>query len=93
MQHWFVYYRLDADAALALAPRLRAMQAELGANTGVAARLMRRTDGDASCTLLEVYEGIADAPAFGAALAAAVERTGLPAPLVAQRRTERFEEF
>jgi D-arabinose 5-phosphate isomerase GutQ len=43
-------------------------------------------------TLLETYDGIGRSEAFERALAAALARAGLPAALVAARRTERFEE-
>jgi hypothetical protein len=94
MQHWFVYYKLDAAEALDLAPRLREMQRQVTAACGAPSRLLRRVD-DASglATLLEVYEGIEQPPTFGSALATAVAAAGLPARLVAQRRTEIFEDF
>jgi hypothetical protein len=55
---------------------------------------MRRADAaDGPVTLLEVYDGIEQPEAFEGALSAAVARAGLPAALVAQRRTERFEDL
>jgi hypothetical protein len=94
MQHWFVYYKLDPSAAREIEPRLRDMQAEIAAARGVQARLMRRADAaDGPVTLLEVYDGIEQPEAFEGALSAAVARAGLPAALVAQRRTERFEDL
>jgi hypothetical protein len=94
MQHWFVYYKLDPTAARDLEPRLRRMQQHIAAASGVGTRLMRRADGDGSpATLLEVYDGIERPAMFEAALAAAVARAGLPAALVEQRRTERFEDL
>jgi hypothetical protein len=70
------------------------MQAEVAAERGVRARLMRRADtADGSVTLLEVYEGVAQPGPFEQALSAAVARAGLPALLVEQRRTERFEDL
>lgn len=93
MQHWFVYYKLEASAARELEPRLRRMQHEVAEASGVAARLMRRADGGDLATLLEVYDGISRPDAFEASLAEAVARAALPAALVEQRRTERFEEL
>jgi hypothetical protein len=94
MQHWFVYYKLAPSSARELEPRLRGMQAEVAAERGVQARLMRRADSaEGAVTLLEVYEGIAQPGPFEQALSAAVARAGLPAPLVEQRRTERFEDL
>jgi quinol monooxygenase YgiN len=94
MQHWFVYYKLAPSSARELEPRLRGMQAEIAAERGVRARLMRRTDtADGPVTLLEVYDDIAQPGPFEQALSAAVARAGLPASLVEQRRTERFEDL
>ncbi len=94
MQHWFVYYKVEASAVRGLEPRLRRMQQEAASEGGVRPRLMRRTDGDGeAATLLEVYDDIAHADAFKAALEAAVARADLPSSLLAQRRTERFEEI
>jgi len=94
MQHWFVYYKVEASAVRGLEPRLRRMQQEAVAESGARPRLMRRTDGDGNAaTLLEVYDEISDADVFNAALESAVARAGLPPSLLAQRRTERFEEI
>ena len=94
MQHWFVYYKLDPSAVREIEPRLRGMQQELAAAPGIRARLMRRVEpADGAVTLLEVYDGIEQAAAFDDRLAAAVSRACLPASLVAQRRTERFEDL
>ena len=94
MQHWFVYYKVEASSVRGLEPRLRRMQQDAVAGNGARPRLMRRTDVDGStATLLEVYDGIASADAFECALDAAVMRAGLPKSLLAQRRTERFEEI
>jgi hypothetical protein len=93
VQHWFVYYKLDRVTARELEPRVRTMQQDIGATTGVRTRLMRRADGDDATTLLEVYEQVDDPAGFDHALAKAVARADLPAQLVAQRRCERFEEL
>jgi hypothetical protein len=93
MQNWFVYYKLDPEAARELEPSIRAMQQALHAETGVRPRLMSRADGQGkTTTLLEVYERIAEPAEFEAALASALARSDLPAALSAQRRTERFVE-
>ena len=94
MQHWFVYYKLDAQQARELAPRISAMLAALAAATGARARLLQRADNQQDqITLLEVYEQIDDPALFEAALAAALKDSALPASLVSARRTERFAEF
>jgi hypothetical protein len=92
MQHWFVYYKLEATAARQLESRVQRMQREIASAGGVRTRLLRRVDGDGGlATLMEVYEGIGQPAAFESTLAAAVASAGLPAALLAQRRTERFE--
>lgn len=73
---YYVYYRIraDADRDQALC-RIRAMQATLHERTGVPGRLMVR-HGDAS-TWMEVYEPVADPPAFDIALQQAVADAGV----------------
>lgn len=94
MQRWFVYYKLDPAVARELEPRLRDMQRDVTAACGARARLLRRVeDAGRLTTLLEVYDDIAQPQAFGSALSSAVAAAGLPAQLVAQRRTEIFEDF
>jgi hypothetical protein len=91
MESWFVYYKLPRHDAIALVPRLRAMTEVLASQTGVRAQLLRKLGEEAEvATLMETYEGIADAGAFEAALADALARAGLPAAVVGARRTERF---
>lgn len=92
MEHWFVYYKLDAAAAADVEPAVRRLQRAVQAASGVRTRLMQRADGNGATTLLEVYEGVCEPAAFDDTLAAAIAQAGLPAPLLAQRRTERFEE-
>jgi hypothetical protein len=92
MQHWFIYYKVDAATEDEVLPRLREMQRAIAARAGVRTRLMRRADGEAGAvTLLEVYDGVDRPDDFDGILDAAVARAGLPPSLVAQRRTERFE--
>lgn len=94
MQHWFVYYRLDAAEARDLEPRLRDMQRQVTAACGAPSRLLRRVDdGSGLATLLEVYEDIEQPPVFGGVLSSAVAAAGLPDRLLALRRTEIFEDF
>lgn len=92
MQHWFVYYKLDAAAADDVEPAVRRLLQAVQTASGARARLMQRTDNNDATTLLEVYEGVRDPAAFEGVLADAVAQAGLPETLAAQRRTERFEE-
>jgi hypothetical protein len=92
MQHWFVYYKLDAATARAVEPRLHRMQQRVAGGGSVRARLLRRCDDrDGPVTLLETYDDIARPNDFAIALDAAVVQAGLPPELLAQRRMERFE--
>jgi hypothetical protein len=93
MQHWYVYYKLPRAQIAETAARVRAMQDALAATTAVHGRLLRRVEDDVqTMTLMEQYDRIADPHAFAAGLATAVAGAGLPAPLLAQRRIERFED-
>ena len=92
MQHWYVYYKLDPATVRDLEPRLRRMQQDVAAASGVRTRLMRRAGDDGGlATVLEAYEGIEQPEAFVGALGAALARADLPASLIAQRRTEKFQ--
>ena len=65
--HYYVYYRVRADVSHEDAEAtVRAMQAALERRSGVAGRLMERRDD--AVTWMEIYEGVADPPAFEAAL-------------------------
>lgn len=84
----YIYYRVREPAQAA--PRIRAMQTALMADTGVQGQLMRRSD-DAT-TLMEVYENLDDAAAFESALDAAVAKHGITA-LLASGTTRHVERF
>ncbi|MFN7570741.1 MAG: DUF4936 family protein [Betaproteobacteria bacterium] len=91
MEHWYVYYKLPAGEAQRCVEAVRPQLAVLTAATGVPAQLLRRADETGeTATLMEVYHGIADPPAFAAALDAALPQWPLPARTA--RRTERFVE-
>jgi hypothetical protein len=89
--HYFIYYRLRADAARARAT-VRAMQASLAARTGVTGRLLERC-GDGA-TWMEIYESVADPAAFEAALESEIETHKLAALIEpgSARHLERFVE-
>jgi hypothetical protein len=85
----YVYYKVRAQDAAALAPRVRALQAALAAQYGVAPQLKRRpATHDGLQTWMEVYPSTDDA--FGAALAAAASAAGLDAFTSGPRRAEVF---
>lgn len=74
LQTLYVYFKLDKQPRVEVAQVLSVVQAELAASSGVSTRMMRRRD-DAD-TWMEVYEGIADAEAFSAALRAGLAQHG-----------------
>ena len=88
----YVYYKVREEDAATLAPRVRALQAELAGAHGVAPQLKRRPGaGDGVQTWMEVYPAV-DA-AFGAALASAATAAGLDGAGAGPRHTEVFMEL
>ncbi len=85
--HYFVWYRVPGDAAAARAA-VNSLQQELTLRTGVVGRLLMRPD--APPTWMEVYECVADAPLFEAALADASTRHAVGAHAPDGRHLERF---
>jgi hypothetical protein len=92
MHDLYVYYKVrDANTAR-LEPLVRAMQASLAAQCGVAHQLKRRPGAaDALQTWMEVYPAVDDA--FGAALAAAERAAGLDGLIEGPRRAEVFTDL
>ncbi|WP_051971478.1 DUF4936 family protein [Massilia sp. 9096] len=85
----YVYYKVRAGDADTLAPRVRALQAELEARHGVQGQLKRRPEArDGVQTWMEVYPAV-DAQ-FGAQLEDAVGRAGFNALLAGPRHSEIF---
>jgi hypothetical protein len=85
----YVYYKVRERDAAALAPRVRAMQADLAAREGAATQLKRRpASQDGLQTWMEVYPGVADG--FAGVLAQAVADAGLDACTSGPRRSEVF---
>ena len=80
--NYYVYYKVEPGKAEALRPLIDDLFKKIESGTGIQGRWMRRRDDPS--TYMEVYEGVADAPAFEALL----EREG--AKLGLQRRIERF---
>lgn len=93
MEHWYVYYKVSAADAFAVAKRVQAMFNALGED-GPRGRLLQRADAeDGEVTLMEVYEPVADGRAFAAALESALRTSGLAPGVVARRRIERFKDL
>lgn len=88
----YVYYKVrEADAAR-LAPRVRALQAEVAGRDAVQPQLKRRPEArDGLQTWMEVYPGV---PAgFAAQLDAAVQAADLAALIDGPRRAEIFTDL
>jgi hypothetical protein len=79
---YYVYYRVDADRAGALRPRVEAVFDTIERATGVRGRWMRRRDEPT--TYMEVYENVADERSFETLLERETAALGL------QRHVERF---
>ena len=77
---------LEAD----LARTLHNLQADVGEQTGIAGRFLRKADDP--WTWMEIYENVVDVPAFDAALEQAIARHGVLRFIDegASRHTERF---
>ncbi|HEV8646740.1 MAG TPA: DUF4936 family protein [Burkholderiales bacterium] len=87
---YYVYYRVTQPQQAGLA--VRGMQSALLVRSGVRGRLLTKRDEPG--LLMEVYEGVNDAPAFEAeldCLIAAMKLDGFLAP-GSRRHTECFEE-
>lgn len=92
MNDLYIYYQVrDADAAI-LSARVRAMQARLLAERGVAGQLKRRPEAkDGLQTWMEIYPAAADG--FDAALVAAVREAALSELISGNRHTEIFTDL
>ena len=88
----YIYYKVDPAGAIELASRVRAMQSALASRLGVAAALRRRPGvQDGRQTWMEIYP---DAPGgFEAALAHAVDESGIAGLIAGPRHTEVFMEI
>ena len=92
--NYYIYYKVPVNAVARLRPAVEELQRALSRKTGVAAKLLFRRDKTEAAlqTWMEVYEDIADADGFEAALGAELERLRLADILGADsaRRTEVF---
>jgi Domain of unknown function (DUF4936) len=93
MEHWYVYYKVPARDTTAVAKRVRAMFNALDGSGARACLMQRAEESGDEVTLMEVYEPVLDAAAFGQLLDAAVHASGLAPAMVAARRIERFKEL
>ena len=89
MRDLYIYYKVSEQHADALELRLRIMQAELGALTGVYGEIKRRPESrDGLQTWMEIYAGTGDG--FDTALSAAERDAALSELIEGERRTEVF---
>ena len=89
MRDLYIYYKVSEQHADALELRLRIMQAELGALTGVYGEIKRRPGSrDGLQTWMEIYAGTGDG--FDTALSAAERDAALSELIEGERRTEVF---
>jgi len=85
----YVYYKVREIDAAVLAPRVRALQADLAARHGVACALKRRPGTrEGLQTWMEVYPGVTED--FAAPLQAAFDEAGLDALIAGPRHAEVF---
>jgi hypothetical protein len=93
MADLYVYYKVRAADAAGLAPRVRALQADVAARLGVTGGLKRRPEErDGLQTWMEVYPAMdaARVPDFAAALSAAADAAGLADVIAGPRHFETF---
>lgn len=89
MRDLYIYYKVSDQHADSLELRLRIMQAELGAVTGVYGDIKRRPENrDGMQTWMEIYTGTGDG--FDTALAAAEHDAALSELIEGDRRIEVF---
>lgn len=92
MNDLYVYYQVRDEDAVAMASRVRAMQAGLYADCGVAAQLKRRPQADHGLqTWMEIY--VDTGAGFEEALAGAVQRAALRDLTTGIRHTEIFTDL
>jgi hypothetical protein len=89
MRDLYIYYKVSEQHADSLELRLRIMQAELGALTGVYGEIKRRPGSrDGLQTWMEIYAGTGDG--FDTALSAAERDAALSELIEGERRVEVF---
>lgn len=88
MRHAYIYYRVDAAQASAAAERIDALLQAMTPHCGAPPRRLVRCDDAA--TWMEVYEDIADWPAFETALQNGLTALALSELLDGPRHLECF---
>lgn len=85
--HYFIWYRIDADAADVRAA-VNAVLHDVALACAVTGRVFVRREDPS--TWMEAYEPVTDPAAFEAVLATAVARHGLDRLVAGERHVERF---
>ncbi len=90
LSHYYIYYPVRIGLEADLARTLLNLQADVGEQTGIAGRFLRKADDP--WTWMEIYENVTDVPAFDAALEQAISRHGVLRFIDegGSRHTERF---
>ena len=92
MNDLYIYYQVRIEDAAALSSRVRAMQARLAVDHGVAGQLKRRAEtSEGAQTWMEIY--LATGAGFDAVLAAAVANAALAQLTYGKRHTEIFTDL
>lgn len=92
MFHYYVYYRIDPERTLEADAAVRQTQFEVEAEVGTPGRWLRKRDEP--LLWMEIYENVASAADFEAALARAVKKSGVLQCMAdgSQRHVECFED-
>ena len=90
LSHYYIYYPVRIDLEADLARTLHNLQTDVGEQTGIAGRFLRKADDP--WTWMEIYENVTDVPAFDAVLEQAIARHGVLRFIDegGSRHTERF---
>ena len=90
LSHYYIYYPVRIGLEADLARTLHNLQADVGEQTGITGRFLRKADDP--WTWMEIYENVTDSAAFDDALAQGLDRHGLERFIDdgGRRHTERF---
>ncbi|MBI3283985.1 MAG: DUF4936 family protein [Burkholderiales bacterium] len=85
----YIYFKASAQQVTEVMQQEALLQAAIGAQTGISARLQRRPQASDDChTWMEIYRAVP--PGFEAQLAQALAQTALPGLVHGERHAEYF---
>jgi hypothetical protein len=94
VEHWYVYYKLPADALPDVLPALRSLVQQIARAAGGPGRLQARIDvKEGLATVMEVYPEVQDPARLDAAMRSALAACDLPDAARSGRRVERFRDL